>query len=94
MSHSKYQQRKKGFSLYIDKWNPSAKKYINICCICGSNGYNPVILEDEFDRHGFEKNRIIRDNLLKTHNPLPLDDLKRCEICANIQDRKQASQYE
>lgn len=84
MSHSKHEQRKKGFSLYVDKWVPSAKKYINICVICGNKGYSPVILGDEFDR----KNRAIRDSLLKTHKQLPLDNLKRCEVCANIQDRK------
>ena len=87
MSHSKHHQRKKGFSLHIDKWVPSAKKYINTCYLCGSKGYNPVILGDEFDRHGFGQNRSIRDSLLKTHNPLFVDGLNRCEICAKIQDK-------
>ena len=81
MSHSKFQQRKKGFSLAINKWNRTAKKYINICYICGSKGYNPVILEDSFDK-------VLRDNLLKIHNPLSVDNLNRCEICAKIQDKK------
>ena len=28
MSHSKYNKR--GKSLYLDNWNPNAKKYINV----------------------------------------------------------------
>lgn len=46
MSHSKH--RKRGYSLYIENWNRSAKKYINICCICGHKGYSPVIEQDVF----------------------------------------------
>ena len=41
MSHSKYTKR--GYSLYIENWNRSAKKYINTCMICGQKGYSPVI---------------------------------------------------
>ena len=41
MSHSKYTKR--GKSLYIEKWNPSAKRFINTCVICGAQGYNPSI---------------------------------------------------
>ena len=46
MSHSKHTKR--GYSLYIENWNRSAKKYINICCICGHKGYSPVIEQDDF----------------------------------------------
>ena len=48
MSHSKVTKR--GYSLYVEKWNPSAKKYINICAVCGHKGYSPVIERDEFGR--------------------------------------------
>ena len=41
MSHSK--TTKKGYSLYIEKWNPKAKRYINTCALCGKQGYNPSI---------------------------------------------------
>ena len=37
MSHSKYNKR--GHSLYLDNWNPNAKKYINECKMCGYKGY-------------------------------------------------------
>ena len=46
MSHSKF--RKKGQSLYIDNWNPSAKKYVHVCYLCGRKGYSPAIEEDDF----------------------------------------------
>ena len=46
MSHSKHTKR--GYSLYIENWNRSAKKYINTCCICGHKGYSPVIEQDDF----------------------------------------------
>ena len=45
MSHSKHTKR--GFSLYIEKWNPSAKKYINTCALCGKSGYSPSLEEPE-----------------------------------------------
>lgn len=41
MSHSKYTKR--GYSLYIENWNRSAKKYINICGIWGHKGYSPGV---------------------------------------------------
>ncbi|MBO4920721.1 MAG: hypothetical protein J5372_02275 [Lachnospiraceae bacterium] len=44
MSHSKHTKR--GYSIYLEKWNPSAKKYINTCVISGSKGYSPVIEEN------------------------------------------------
>ena len=86
MSHSK--QTKRGFSLYIDKLNPSAKKYINTCSICGSQGYSPVILaEDFYDKRPnlFSANKAIYEELTKILKPLPLDDLGRCSICEKIQ---------
>ena len=86
MSHSKLNKR--GVSLYLNKWNRSAKKYINICCICGSQGYSPVILEENFynrDPHTYLVNRAIYQELTKALKPLPLDDLGRCEVCAKIQ---------
>lgn len=46
MSHSKYTKR--GRSLYIENWNPSAKKYINTCTVCGYKGYSPAIEQNDF----------------------------------------------
>lgn len=81
MSHSKCTKR--GFSLYIERWNPNAKKYINICAICGRTGYSPVIGQEEFR----EKNRVIFNELSRTLGELELDELGRCAVCARIQDK-------
>jgi len=81
MSHSKY--TKKGKSLYIEKWNPSAKRFINTCVVCGAQGYNPSI-----DDTGFvcdnAQNQVIRAELKKVLKPLSLDSFGRCGDCARI----------
>lgn len=89
MSYSKLNKR--GYSLYLDKWNPSSKKYVNVCNICGRQGYSPVILEANFydrtsDAHS--EKRTIYNELTKILNPMPLDELGRCEVCAKIQDEQ------
>ena len=89
MSHSKYVKR--GFSWYIECCNRSAKKYINICKICGHKGYSPVLdAEDFFDKNAdwFSlscERKIIYQELRKILPKLPLDRLERCEYCAEAQ---------
>lgn len=83
MSHSKFTKR--GRSLYLESWNPSAKKYINTCIICGHKGYSPVIEQECFT--DTVPNRVIYEELKKTMQCLPLDELGRCECCARAQDR-------
>lgn len=79
MSHSKH--TKKGYSIYIEKWNRSAKKYINTCAICGHKGYSPVIEDENFcDTTTYRE-------LVKTLNKLELDNLGRCTDCARIHDK-------
>jgi len=87
MSHSK--QTKRGFSLYLNKWNPSAKKYINTCSICGQQGYSPAIPENEFyDKNPdtYSENRVVYEELTKIFKALSIDHLNRCEICEKIHD--------
>ena len=78
MSHSKHTKR--GYSLYLEKWNCSSKKYINTCAICGHKGYSPVIEQEGFDK-------VIYEELSKTLSKMQLDELGRCEVCAKVQDR-------
>ncbi len=91
MSHSK--KTKRGNSLYIESWNPSAKRFINTCALCGAKGYSPTIDEDGFvcDSSGkplhFE-HRAIRAELQRAFKPLPLDELGRCADCANAMDKR------
>ena len=90
MSHSKYNKR--GRSLYLDNWNPNAKKYINECKICGYKGYSPVIEQPDFlsgnDPFAFAVNKAIYEELSKTFSVLELDAFGRCKDCARIQDEK------
>ena len=92
MSHSKYHKR--GRSLYLDHWNPNAKKYINECKVCGSKGYSPSIERSDFLRNSdkdpftFSMNKAIYEELTKAFSLLELDEYGRCENCAGIQDKE------
>ena len=82
MSHSKHTKR--GYSLYIENWHRSAKKYINVCCICGYKGCSPAIEQDDFCTT-YEKKAICTE-LPKIFCKLELDEFGRCKDCARIQD--------
>lgn len=84
MSHSK--KTKRGYSLYLEQWNASAKKYVNVCKICGYKGYSPVIDQPEFCNNSVDS--VIYAELKKTLPKLELDELGRCESCARVQDGK------
>ena len=79
MSHSKHTKR--GFSLYIEKWNSSAKKYINTCALCGKSGCSPYIELSDF------KDTVSARELMKTLPKMELDRLGRCTECARVHDK-------
>ena len=90
MSHSK--KTKRGNSLFVESWNPKAKKFINECARCGRRGFSPSILEDGFvhpspNKTDFEHSAI-RAELTAILEPLSVDELGRCEMCAAVMDRK------
>lgn len=90
MSHSK--KTKRGNSLYVESWNKSAKLFINTCAVCGKQGYNPSIDEEGFiqfapDKKDFKHSAIYAE-LTTIYEPLPLDELSRCETCAKLMDNK------
>ena len=82
MSHSKFTKR--GRSLYIESWNPAAKRFINTCKICGYQGYSPGIEQEGFLDD--QIHRVIYAELKKTLPRLELDEFGRCEACARAQD--------
>lgn len=89
MSHGK--MTKRGHSLYIESWNPSAKKYINTCSLCGRRGYSPAIEDADFTKPqhkigGLERLAIYNE-LTKILKPLLLDSYGRCEECAKRMNR-------
>ena len=83
MSHSK--TTKRGHSLYVEKWNPFAKRFINECKLCGDRGYSPTIEEEGFRDDAMHA--AIYVELKRTLKRLPLDELGRCEHCAQIHDK-------
>ena len=84
MSHSK--MTKRGYSLYVEEWNPSAKKFINVCKICGRRGYSPSIEAEGFCNS--PKRKAIYGELKQTLPVLPLDEWGWCEVCAKLVDKK------
>ncbi len=81
MSHSKV--RKRGKSLYLDKWNKRAKKWVVQCVHCGFQGHSLAILEPDFaDTHEKE---VIRGSLRSVLAPLELDAHGRCPSCTELQ---------
>lgn len=89
MSHSK--KTKRGYSLYVENWNPAAKKFINTCALCGKQGYRPSIDAEGFadeknGRVNFEHSAI-RAELMSVFEPLPLDEFGRCETCKKTMDK-------
>lgn len=67
--------------MYIEKWNPSAKKYINTCALCGKSGCSPSLEEPEMI------NSAEAIELRKTLPVMALDHLGRCTECAEVHDK-------
>ena len=89
MSHSK--KTKRGSSLFVESWNAKAKNFINECALCGRRGFSPTILEEGFvhpspNKTDFEHNAI-KAELSAILEPLALDELGRCDICAKNMDK-------
>ncbi len=78
MSHSKHTKR--GYSIYIEKWKPSVKKYINTCSLCGCQGYSPVIEEEGI------RDDVAARELIKTLPKMEIDEFGRCSDCRRLQE--------
>ena len=90
MSHSK--KTKRGHSLYVENWNPSAKRFVRVCALCGTQGYDPSIDEEGFVHPSVNvtdyEHSAIQAELTRIMKPLALDELGRCETCARVMDKK------
>jgi hypothetical protein len=80
MSHSKMTRR--GKSHYLESWNPSAKRFIVSCSLCGHAGFKPEVLEPSFSLT--TKGRETRRELEAVLKPLSIDAAGRCETCAHV----------
>ena len=90
MSHSKV--TKNGKSLYIEKYNSATKNFINTCSICGKQGYKPSICDDGFINPSAQitnhSHSAMYNQITKCYKQMAVDELGRCEICANVMDNK------
>lgn len=90
MSHSK--KTKRGFSLYVERWNPKAKRFVNVCALCGAEGYDPSIDEEGFTHPSVNvtdyEHSAIQAELSRIMKPLALDELGRCEDCRRVMEGK------
>ena len=90
MSHSK--MTKRGRSLYVEKWNPSAKRFIKSCSVCGDVGYDPGIENSGFIHPSENKvdyeHRAIYTQLTSIYKPIYLDDLGRCSSCRAAMEKE------
>ena len=84
MSHSKLTKR--GQSWYINNVNPTAKKYINTCYLCGATGYSPAIEEPDFI-DSLQRKAIYNKLTQLFDSALPLDSFGRCQNCGKMQDK-------
>ena len=78
MSHSKFTKR--GHSYYVERFNPRAKRFIIECRLCGHTGFTPSVLSPDFA--STLEMKAIRETLQSILEPLELDDLGRCPVCA------------
>jgi hypothetical protein len=83
MAHSK--MTKRGKSYFVEKWNASSKRFINVCKLCGREGYSPSIEDEGFVEDSMHS--AMYAELTTIYSPLPLDEFGRCEMCAAAMDK-------
>ena len=64
---------------YLTMYPDVAKRWINECIICHSQGYKPDLPDKIID--GSEQ-AIMRNNLMRLFRPLSVNDISICEQCA------------
>ena len=84
---------KRGKSVYIERLNPSAKRFLNTCVLCQSVGYDPAILDEGFvhpsvNKTDYEHSAIFAA-LTEAYKPLKLDECGRCEECRRAMERSE-----
>ena len=91
--------KRRGQSFYAEVINPSAKKVLNQCCLCGKVGLKPGASQIDYDytddevtvnRHVKEEKffrKLSVDRLRRIYDPLKLDELGRCEVCVRTTER-------
>jgi hypothetical protein len=90
--------KKRGQAFYAEIVNPSAKKYLVQCNLCGRVGLKPEATGADSDEIKDDKTgkrhlklkkqsqQIAIRSLRRVYESLPLDKFGRCEICAKASE--------
>jgi hypothetical protein len=90
--------KKRGQAFYAEIVNPSAKKYLVQCSLCGRVGLRPEATGADYDEIKDDKTveyhlklekqsqQIAIRSLRRIYEPLPLDKFGHCEICAKASE--------
>jgi hypothetical protein len=90
--------KKRGQAFYAEIVNPSAKKHLVQCSLCGRVGLKPDASGVDYDTIKDEKTikrhqkletlsqKIAIRSLQRVYEPLPLDKFGHCEICAKASE--------
>src|ERR1019366_9144794 len=91
--------KKRGQSFWTVVVDPSAKRFLNQCVLCGRVGLKPAALDADYSAIEHEKTvphqqksavfdqELAFKNLGGRYEPLSLDKFGRCEICAGTTER-------
>jgi hypothetical protein len=86
--------KKRGQSFYAEVLDPSIKKFLNQCSLCGRVGLSPSALDVDYDAVKEQKTvkwdvkmakvtqKVAVEKLQRVYDPLPLDEFGHCEVCA------------
>jgi len=85
---------------YPEVVDPSSKRFLNQCVLCGRVGLKPGALEIDYsavenertvDRHHksavFNKHWVIQ-YLQRNYEPLALDESGRCQVCSGVAENE------
>jgi len=94
LGHYERMHKRRGQSFYAEFLDPSSKKFLNQCGMCGRVGLSPRALDSDFDMVQEQKTvkrdvkgaklrqKAVVDILRRDYDPLPLDKLGHCDMCA------------
>jgi hypothetical protein len=91
--------KKRGESFWAVVVDPSCKKFLNKCALCGRIGLKPDALDVDYSAMEHQKtikrhqksatfNRELAvKNLQRRYEPLSLDEFGRCQVCAQVAEK-------
>ena len=90
--------KKRGQSFYAEVLNPSTKRFLHQCSLCGRVGLKPDASSGDYDTIRDEKTvnrhqkldkliqKIEVESLQRVYEPWPLDKVGHYEVCARLSE--------